>query len=323
MSFAPAAYSGAERHLCSSVFICGFHSCRSRTIMKGLVNLPALPLAAVLLIIAVLWYLAAVGLNAPQVRERLDRAGQPWTTADLIRGTWSMERPVLPTPDQILAEFWKTTAGTNISSKRNLLYHTWITASATALGFVFGTLLGIALAIGILHVRTLDRSLMPWIIASQTIPILAIGPMIIIVLGNIGLTGVIPKAIISAYLSFFPVTIGMVKGLRSPDVLQLDLMHTYNASEGQLFRKLRWPSSMPFLFASLKVSIAISLVGAIVGELPTGATAGLGARLLTGSYYGQTIQIWSALLMAAFLGAGMVYGVGGIQRLTAARMGAR
>jgi NitT/TauT family transport system permease protein len=173
------------------------------------------------------------------------------------------------------------------------------------------------------HVRTLDRSLMPWIIASQTIPILAIGPMIIIVLGNIGITGVIPKAIISGYLSFFPVTIGMVKGLRSPDTLQLDLMHTYNARESQLFRKLRWPSSMPFLFASLKVSIAISLVGAIVGELPTGATAGLGARLLTGSYYGQTIQIWSALLMAALLGAGMVYGVGGVERFTVKRMGAR
>jgi len=283
----------------------------------------ALPLATILLIIGALWYLGAIGLNAPQVRDQLDRTGQPWTTADLVRSTWSMERPVLPTPDQVVTEFWKTTVGTPIASKRNLLYHTWITASATLLGFAFGTLLGIALAIGIVHVRTLDRSLMPWIIASQTIPILAIGPMIIIVLGNIGITGVIPKAIISGYLSFFPVTIGMVKGLRSPDVLQLDLMHTYNSSENQLFQKLRWPSSLPFLFASLKVSIAISLVGAIVGELPTGATAGLGARLLTGSYYGQTIQIWSALLMAALLGGGMVYGVGGAERLTLRHMGAQ
>jgi NitT/TauT family transport system permease protein len=283
----------------------------------------ALPLVTILLIFGALWYLGAVALNAPQVRDQLNRTGQPWTTADLVKGAWSMERPVLPTPDQVVTEFWKTTAGTPITSKRNLLYHTWITASATLLGFAFGTLLGIVLAIGIVHVRTLDRSLMPWIIASQTIPILAIGPMIIIVLGNIGITGVVPKAIISGYLSFFPVTIGMVKGLRSPDTLQLDLMHTYYASETQLFHKLRWPSSMPFLFASLKVSIAISLVGAIVGELPTGATAGLGARLLTGSYYGQTIQIWSALLMAALLGAGMVYGIAGIERATMRRMGTR
>jgi len=279
------------------------------------------PLATVLLIIAILWYAAAVGLNAQRVRDQLNLTGQPWTTTDFIAGTWSMERPVLPTPDQILREFWKTTVNTPIVSKRSLIYHGWITASATLLGFLFGTLLGIALAIGIVHVRTLDRSLMPWIIASQTIPILAIGPMIIVVLGSLGITGVPPKAIISGYLSFFPVTIGMVKGLRSPDVLQLDLMHTYNASESQLFRKLRWPAAMRFLFPSFKVSIAISLVGAIVAELPTGATAGLGARLLTGSYYGQTIQIWSALLMAALLGGGMVYGVGGAERVTLRHMG--
>ena len=282
-----------------------------------------LPLVTVLLIIAALWYVAAIGLNAQRVRDQLNQTGQPWTTADFIAGTWSMERPVLPTPDQILREFWKTTAETPITNKRNLLYHAWITASATLLGFVFGTLLGIALAIGIVHVRTLDRSLLPWIIASQTIPILAIGPMIIVVLGNIGITGLIPKAIISGYLSFFPVTIGMVKGLRSPDVLQLDLMHTYNSSESQLFRKLRWPASMPFLFTSLKVSISISLVGAIVGELPTGATAGLGARLLTGSYYGQTVQIWTALLMASLLGAAMVYVVAGVERVVIRQMGQR
>jgi len=281
-----------------------------------------LPLATVLLIIAALWYVGAIGLNAQRVRDQLNQTGQPWTTADFIAGTWSMERPVLPTPDQVLREFWKTTAGTPIDSKRNLLYHAWITASATLLGFLFGTSLGIALAIGIVHVRTLDRSLLPWIIASQTIPILAIGPMIIVVLGNVGITGLIPKAIISGYLSFFPVTIGMVKGLRSPDVLQLDLMHTYHASEGQLFRMLRWPASMPFLFASLKVSIAISLVGAIVGELPTGAQAGIGARLLTGSYYGQTVQIWAALFAAAIIAASLVAIIDALGRWTERRMGA-
>jgi NitT/TauT family transport system permease protein len=292
-------------------------------LMRRLGQGHVLPLIVVLLIIGVIWYIAAIGLNGPRVREALDRTGQPWTTAQLIQGTWSMERPVLPTPDQILTEFWKTTAGTALTSKRNLLYHAWITASATLLGFVFGGILGIALAIGIVHVRTLDRSLLPWIIASQTIPILAVAPMIVVGLGNYGITGLIPKAIISAYLSFFPVAIGMVKGLRSPDTLQLDLMRSYNANDNQLFRKLRWPAAMPFLFTSLKVSIAISLVGAIVGELPTGATAGLGARLLTGSYYGQTIQIWSALLMAALLGAVLVYAVGAVERFTMRQMGVR
>jgi len=153
--------------------------------------------------------------------------------------------------------------------------------------------------------------------------VVALAPMMMLVLNAIGFPVLLAKAGISAYLSFFPVTIGMVKGLRSPDPLQLDLMHTYSASQRHLFQKLRWPASMSFLFASLKVSIAISLVGAIVGELPTGATSGLGARLLTGSYYGQTIQIWSALLMAALLGAAMVYSVAAIERLTIRQAGGR
>jgi NitT/TauT family transport system permease protein len=135
------------------------------------------------------------------------------------------------------------------------------------------------------------------------------------------LQGIFPKAIISAYLSFFPVVVGMVKGLRSPDQMHLDLLKTYNASSLEGFWKLRLPSSMPFLFASLKIGIAASLVGAIVGELPTGAVRGLGARLLSGSYYGQTIQIWSALLAAALLAASLVALIGLVQRLTLNRMG--
>lgn len=282
-----------------------------------------LPVASVIGVIVLLWYGLAVILNAPQVIERLNGAGAAWGTADLIGGAWTMERPVLPSPDQIAGEFLKTTFGVAPDSKRSLLHHAEVTGEATLLGFAMGAILGTLLAAGIVHIKTLDRSLMPWIIASQTVPILAIAPMIIVVLGNIGLTGLIPKAIISAYLCFFPVAIGMVKGLRSPDPLQIDLMRTYSAGTWQTFWKLRVPASIPFLFASLKVAIAISLVGAIVGELPTGATAGLGARLLTGSYYGQTVQIWSALLMAAILGAGMVYLIGGIERLTLGRTGWR
>jgi NitT/TauT family transport system permease protein len=145
--------------------------------------------------------------------------------------------------------------------------------------------------------------------------------MIIVVFNSVGLQGIFPKAIISAYLSFFPVVVGMVKGLRSPDQMHLDLLKTYNASSTEGFWKLRLPSSMPFFFASLKIGIAASLVGAIVGELPTGAVRGLGARLLSGSYYGQTIQIWSALLAAALLAAALVALIGLVQRLTLNRMG--
>ena len=206
---------------------------------------------------------------------------------------------------------------------KSLVYHGWVTLSSTLLGFVLGTLLGIGLAIAIVHVKLLAKSLMPWIIASQTIPILAIAPMVIVVLGAIGFTGLVPKSLISMYLCFFPVTIGMVKGLTSPETMQLDLMRTYHASVSQVLWKLRFPASVPFLFTSLKVAVAIALTGAIVGELPTGAVAGIGARLLSGSYYGQTVQIWAALFAASFVAGGLVWFVGFVERLTLKTMGAR
>ena len=157
----------------------------------------------------------------------------------------------------------------------------------------------------------------------QTVPILAIAPMIIVVLNAVNITGLLPKAMISTYLSFFPVAVGMVKGLRSPEIMHLDLMHTYNASKAQVFWKLRWPASMPYLFTSMKIAVAISLVGAIVGELPTGAVAGIGARLLAGSYYGQTVQIWAALIAAALMAAILVSLIGLVATLVNRRMGVR
>ena len=273
------------------------------------------PVLTVTAVILVVWYAAAVWLNAPRLIDGYSNNEEEWTAGRLVTDAWAMERPVLPAPHQIVREMWKATVDVRPSSPRSLLYHAWVTLSSTLLGFAFGTILGIVLAVAIVHVRTLERSLLPWIITSQTIPILAIAPMVIVVLGSVGIKGLVPKAIISTYLCFFPVAIGMVKGLRAPERIQLDLMRTYSAGTGQTLRHLRWPASLPFLFASLKVAVAISLVGAIVGELPTGAQAGLGARLLTGSYYGQTIQIWAALVMASLLAAVLVALVGVAQRL--------
>ncbi len=281
------------------------------------------PVAVVVAVLLIVWYAGAVYMNAPLLIDKYERQKVDWQFGQLVEDAWALERPVLPAPHQIVDEMNKTIFQKKITSKRSLVYHSWVTISSTLVGFAFGAILGIALAVGIVHVRTLDRSLLPWIIASQTIPILAIAPMIIVVLGAIGFTGLIPKAIISMYLCFFPVTIGMVKGLRSPDPLQMDLMRTYSASQAQVFWKLRWPSSLPFLFTSLKVAIAISLVGAIVGELPTGAQAGIGARLLVGSYYGQTIKIWAALIVAALLAALLVSIVALIEKAVLRRTGAQ
>ena len=279
------------------------------------------PILAVLAVITALWYAAAVWLNAQWVYDQAGRAGVEVSFSQMVPATMNQDRPVLPTPHQVFWELGKSTLGLLPTSKKSLIYHGWVTISATLLGFAIGTGFGILLAVGIIHNKAMDLSVMPWAIASQTIPILAVAPMIIVVLSSVGVQGLIPKSIISAFLSFFPVLVGMVKGLRSPDQMQLDLLATYNAGRTQALWRLRLPSSMPYLFASLKVGIAAALVGAIVGEMPTGAVAGLGARLLSGSYYGQTVQIWAALFMAAIAAAGLVMIVGGVERVTLRRMG--
>jgi NitT/TauT family transport system permease protein len=167
-------------------------------------------------------------------------------------------------------------------------------------------------------------SLMPWAIISQTIPIVALAPMIIVVANQIGVEGRgLPKAIISAYLCYFPVLVSMVKGLNSPNPSELDLLKTYNASGTQSFWKLRLPASLPYFFTSLKVGVAAALVGTIVGELPTGAISGLGARILIGDQFGTPLAIWSALFLAAILAGLLVTLVDTLQRVTLRKMGFR
>jgi NitT/TauT family transport system permease protein len=278
------------------------------------------PVAAVLAGGVVVWYLAALALNAPAAQAL---AGDGAGFGAFARAAWSLDRPLLPAPHQVAQTVLSGIFAAPVNSPRSLVFHAAVTAQTAALGFALALVAGCALAVAIVHVRTLDRSLMPWIVASQTIPVLAIAPMVVVVLGNVGLTGILPKALIAGWLSFFPITTAMVTGLRSPDRMQLDLMRTYSASGGDLFMKLRWPASMGFLFAGVKVAATLALVGAIVAELPTGAQAGLGARLLAGSYYGQTLQIWAALVAAALLTLLAVAATDCAQAVLTARRGGR
>lgn len=309
------------------------------------------PVVAMILVVIGLWYVAVVPMNVQDTLTQAERAGVTispesavarrdlgnWalvlSNMDALGQSWSLDRPRLPAPHQVVAELYKSTwveettgrrgiVKSGSLSNRGLVYHTVVTLNATLLGFLIGSTLGILLAVGIVHSRVMDMSVMPWAIISQTIPIVALAPMIIVVLYSIGVQGLLPKAVISAYLSFFPVVVGMVKGLRSPDGMQMDLMRTYNAAPMTVLTKLRLPASVPYLFASLKIAIAASLVGAIVGELPV-QKGGLGARMLAGSYYGQTAQIWAALFLAAGLAALLVWAIGAAERRTLRRMGAK
>ena len=273
-----------------------------------------LPVLVVLAAIVLLWYGLTVWLNAPGAIERV-LSDKPWGWQDLVAATMDMQRPVLPAPHQVAADLFTSLTENPLDSPRNLLFHVAVTAQSTLVGFVLGTLLGLVLSVCIVHSRTLDRALLPWIVASQSVPVLAIAPIVLVILGSMGLAGVAPKAVIAMYLCFFPVTVAMVQGLRSPQVIETEMMHTYAASRWQALWMLRLPAALPFLFPALRVGIAAGLVGAMVAELPTGAQAGLGARLLTGSYYGQTVQIWSALVMSALLGLVLTAIMAGIETL--------
>jgi len=288
--------------------------------------------AVIVLGIVVIWYAGSFLLNAPFQRD-LDRRGHvERTLKDFVQTTLNQPKPTLPAPHQVAVDTYNTVFLVNPTKPASLLFHAWVTLVSTFAGFVSGTLLGVLLAIGIVHLKSLDKSLMPWIISSQTIPILALAPILVVFAFNLftgqlhfptDLSRFVAKTLISTYLSFFPVTVGMVKGLRSPTPIHLDLMRTYDASRSQTLWKLRLPASLPFLFTSMKVGVAASLVGAIVAELPTGAVAGIGAKLLIGSYYSQSIQMWSALVVGSLLAAILVTAVGITERIVNRRMGAR
>ncbi len=303
-----------------------------------------LPVLTVLAAILAIWYAAVAPMNIWQALDMAKRGGaavipddarqRSETSAfvlmarnpgEIARG-YSLDRPRLPTPVQVGEELWKTTGALAMRgrafSKRSLLYHGWITLQSTLFGFALGTAIGILGAVGIVYSRTMEMSVMPWAIISQTVPIVALAPMIIVLSSQLGIEGrALPKAIISAYLCFFPVLVGMVKGLRSPSREQLDLLRTYNAGGVASFLKLRLPASVPYLFTSLKIGIAAALVGTIVGELPTGAISGLGARILIGDQFGTPLAIWAALFAAAILAGALVTLIGWLQRLAMRRMG--
>jgi NitT/TauT family transport system permease protein len=290
----------------------------------------ALPVLTVLGIILAIWYVGAVLMNMGWTLDQAERSGQDLTFGQIVADTMAQRRPLLPPPHQVAAALWDGVAGEPVTSKRSLVYHAMVTVEATLSGFALGIVVGIALAVAIVYFRVFDASVMPWAVISQTIPIVALAPMIVVLSNSLGLgdklgldNRLVSKTIIAAYLSFFPVLVGMVKGLRSPDAMQTDLLATYSATGWQSFVKLRLPASMPYFFASLKVAIAAALVGAIVGELPTGAVEGLGARMLVASQFGQPLLMWASLFMAAIVAGLLILTVGGIERAANRRMGVR
>lgn len=198
-----------------------------------------------------------------------------------------------------------------------LLRAAWFTWREAAAGFIGGSLVGFLLGALFSRSALLERGLMPYVVASQTVPLLAIAPMIIIWGGRIGWSPAWSVAIISAYLTFFPVTINTLRGLRSPHASAVELMRSYAATDGQILWKLRVPAALPYVFTALRVSATASVIGAIVGELPSGIGDGLGRALLTYSYYyiSGPEKLYASIMVAALVGLVFVALITGLERL--------
>jgi NitT/TauT family transport system permease protein len=185
-----------------------------------------------------------------------------------------------------------------------LLKASAFTAKEAAVGFAMGAVGGFVLGVVLAHFRVLQRGILPYVVASQTVPILVVAPMVVIYLGSKGLPGWFSVAVISAYLTFFPVAINTLRGLQTADRRALELMCSYAAGWWRVLWKLRVPSALPFIFAALKVSATASIVGAIIGELPSSIQDGLGGQILNYSQYYSTqpTGLWATNLVAAALG---------------------
>lgn len=185
-----------------------------------------------------------------------------------------------------------------------LLYDAGYTLLEAVTGFAIGALVGFLFAVLFVHLPLARRGFLPFVIASQTVPIIAIAPMIVVGLGQLGAPPWIPKASIAAYLTFFPVTINVLSGLESVDRDALALMKSYAATHLQIFTKLRLPNSTPYLFTGLKIAATASVIGAIIGELPVGSKNGIGVQIVIGSQYNTFNPgfLWATIITAALLG---------------------
>jgi NitT/TauT family transport system permease protein len=269
------------------------------------------PMLAVALVIAALYYPLMLAANLPAAQRALD-SGAALPCGSALECATQLRSPVLPSPQQL----WKGFANLlfPLGSPNAILPNAAVTALETLVGLLLATVVGFFFAIGIVASRAFERSLLPWIVASQTVPIIAIAPMLVVLLGQYGVQGWIPKAIIAAYIAFFPIAIGVAKGLRSPDLLSLDLMKTYNANSWQTYLKLRFPASIPYLFTAFKVAMTAALIGAIVAEISTISFQGIGKMLAENSRAADVVATWVIMIASAVLGILLVALVGRLEK---------
>ena len=270
------------------------------------------PVLVVAVVLAALYVPLMVLANYGPAQRALSR-GVVMPCGTALECTFHLRSPVVPSPAQLARGFanlfWPPLTETAVP------YNALVTGLETVVGLALAAVVGLAFAVLLVASRAFEKAVLPWLVASQTVPIIAIAPMLAVILGAYGVAGWVPKAIIAAYIAFFPISIGVAKGLRSPESQQLDLMRSYNASAAQTFLKLRFPSSLPYLFTAFKVSMAAALIGSIVAETSVVSFAGLGKMLAENSRASDAVGLWVVMIGCALLGIGLVALVGRLERL--------
>ncbi len=246
--------------------------------------------------------------------------GQPACGKTVLECFYTLPQHPVPFPHWIAQKTPSFFTRYPVTDERSIVRAVLYTSLGTLAALVLGGIIGSLLAVLFVMFRPLERALLPWTIASQTIPIIALVPVMLLILGNFGITiqtSLLPTAIIGAYICFFPVVVSTVKGLRSVDPLTLDLMKSYAATPLQVFRNVRFPAAVPFVFTGLKLGTAAALVGALVAETQSNNKRGLGFQILGQVQTGNVTDVWILLLISALLGVGLVSLVGLLQRTVA------
>ena len=215
---------------------------------------------------------------------------------------WAVPKWLLPAPSVIIM--------TLVVSRELLLDHTLVTLLEVVVGFGLSLLSGVLLACGIATSRTLERALYPFVIASQMVPIIVIAPLLLIWVGY----GLTPKIIVVALTAFFPIVVNMVDGLKSVDPDAVNLLRTMGASHWQIFVKVQVPTSLPFLFSGLRVAIAVSVIGAVIGEW-VGSSQGLGYLMIRSKPQFLTERVFAAIVILSVMGLALFVLVGVIEQL--------
>lgn len=245
---------------------------------------------------------------------------QPRCGTTVVECFLNLPQPPVPLPHWIVTRAPDYITRYPFQSHQNVVRSSLYTAQGTLLALLLGGAIGLLLAILFVFIRPLEKALFPWVIASQTVPIIALVPMLVLILANLGVTiqtSLLPSALIGAYLSFFPITVGATKGLRSVDPLKLDLMRSYAANRWQVFFKLRIYEAMPLLFTNFKVGAAASLIGVLVSETETSNAKGLGYAIVGQVQAGSATDLWILFLVSALMGILFVSAVGWVERLVA------